>query len=148
MTEQHKYYIVDSSVLPEVFSKVLFANKLLRTGEAKNTSIAAKLAGISRSVYYKYKDNIRPFYDKNKDKIVTIYALLEDSPGVLSTFLSVLASEGANILTINQNIPINSLAPITASIQTSGLVTDIEELISRISGKNGVISAEIIASET
>lgn len=148
MTEQHKYYIVDSSVLPEVFSKVLFANKLLRTGEAKNTTTAAKLAGISRSVYYKYKDQIRPFYDKNKDKIVTIYALLEDSPGVLSAFLSVLASEGANILTINQNIPINSLAPITASIQTSGLVTDIEELILRISGKNGVISAEIIASET
>lgn len=148
MTEQHKYYIVDSSVLPEVFTKVLFANKLLRTGEAKNTTTAAKLAGISRSVYYKYKDSIRPFYDKNKDKIVTIYALLEDSPGVLSTFLSVLASEGANILTINQNIPINSLAPITASIQTSGLVTDIEELISRISGKNGVISAEILASET
>ena len=52
------YLLIDESVLPEVYQKVVRVNQLLETGEASNTSEAVKLAGISRSVYYKYKNAV------------------------------------------------------------------------------------------
>ena len=49
------YLLVDMSVLPEVYVKVIEAKGYLQSGEAANASQAAKMAGISRSAYYKYK---------------------------------------------------------------------------------------------
>ena len=48
--------LIDSKVLPEVFSKVLHAKKLLADGECKDISEAVKKAEISRSAFYKYRD--------------------------------------------------------------------------------------------
>ena len=144
LNDLNRYYVVEGSVLPEVFLKVVRANTLLRSGEAKSATEASKKVGISRSVFYKYKDFIRPFYDK-EDKILTIYALLKDIPGVLSSFLSIMATLGANVLTINQNIPINSLAPITISAQTGELLCDVDTLLDRLSITDGVVSVDIIA---
>ena len=53
-----EYYIVSSKVLPEVFAKVVQAKRLLGTGAAHSASEAARLVGISRSAFYKYKDAI------------------------------------------------------------------------------------------
>lgn len=147
MQSIHKYYLVDGLVLPEVFLKVVNANKLLKTGQVKSATEASKKAGISRSVFYKYKDFIRPYYESDENNIITIYALLNDLPGVLSSFLSVLALQGANVLTINQNIPINSEAPITISAQTNSLVNDIDTLLAELSKTNGVISVDIISGK-
>ena len=58
------YLLIDESVLPEVYQKVVRVNQLLETGEASNTSEAVKLAGISRSVYYKYKNAVFPYTKK------------------------------------------------------------------------------------
>lgn len=38
------YLLIDESVLPEVYQKVVRVNQLLETGEASNTSEAVKLA--------------------------------------------------------------------------------------------------------
>ncbi len=145
MQSIHKYYLVDGTILPNVFSKVVYANKLLKTGLSKTATEASKKAGISRSVFYKYKDFIRPYYQQDENSIITIYALLNDLPGVLSSFLSVLASQGANVLTINQNIPVNSQAPITISAQTNGLINDIDTLLLELSKTNGVLNVDIIS---
>lgn len=145
MSNAHKYFVVEADVLPKVFIKVVAANTFLKTGEAKTASEAALMAGISRSVFYKYKDAVRPYYDKAQDRIITFYAMLMDNPGVLSSFLSKLAKAGANILTINQNIPVNSIAPITVSAQTGALKTNLDKLISTLSKTEGVVSVDIIA---
>ena len=52
------YLVIDKRVLPDVYEKVLFAKKLLKDGKVKEITEAVKIAGISRSVYYKYKDLI------------------------------------------------------------------------------------------
>ena len=126
------YYIVNSSVLPEVFSKVIETKALLRTGRAKNVNQAVKMAGLSRSAFYKYKDYVFPFYETNKMKIVTITLLLEHMPGVLSRILDTIATAQGSILTINQNIPINDVAMVSISFETARINKDVEDLLMEI----------------
>lgn len=55
---EKRFLLVDVNVLPEVFLHVLKAKELLASGKAKNISVATKMAGLSRSAFYKYKDCI------------------------------------------------------------------------------------------
>ena len=83
--ERTKMLLVAEDVLPTVFGRVVEAKRLLAVGRAKNLSEAAKLAGISRSALYKYKDNVF-LYNQNipADGVapVSISARLESSGGV------------------------------------------------------------------
>ena len=141
------YYIVNSSVLPEVFSKVIETKALLRTGRAKNVNQAVKMAGLSRSAFYKYKDYVFPFYETNKMKIATITLLLEHMPGVLSRILDTIATAQGSILTINQNIPINDVAMVSISFETARINKDVEDLLMEIKNIPGVHSLSIVSRE-
>lgn len=77
------YLLVDASSLPEVYGKVLQAKQLLANREASSTSEAVRMVGISRSVFYKYKDAVFPYNKKQSSQILTIQAVLLDRPGVL-----------------------------------------------------------------
>ena len=144
--EKKKYFIVSADALPEVFVKVAEAKRMLQVGEASTVGQAAAMVGISRSAFYKYKDAVQPFQDMKAGHIITFYALLKDNPGVLSNFLSIFANSGANILTINQTIPTNGCAGVTISAETSEMVEDLEAMMARISGAEGVLKFEVQAA--
>ena len=105
MEKAPKYFIVDSSALPEIFRKVAEAKRMLETGETDKVNVATKAVGISRSAFYKYRDCISPFQNMMAGRIITFQMVLKDKAGVLSSILSIFANCGANILTINQSIP-------------------------------------------
>ena len=137
--------LVDSNALPDIFRKVVEAKQYLLSGEASNTSDAARKAGISRSAFYKYKDMVMPFNNMRSGRILTFYTLLKDKPGVLSTVLAIFAASGANILTINQSIPTNGCAAVTISAETSDMTESLEELVHQVSSENEIIRFEILA---
>ena len=145
MSEKPNFLLVSAQVLPEVFLKVVEAKMLLAQGKAKSSSQAAKLAGISRSAFYKYKDAVRPFNDMLHGRIVTFQILLKDEPGVLSAVLNIFARTGGNILTINQGIPVSGCAAVSIGAETSGLEISIEELVVRTGELDGVLRCEILA---
>ena len=145
MSKAPKYYIVDAEALPEIFRKVVDARRMLDTGEAETVNQAVQLAGISRSAFYKYKDAVRPFQDMLHGRIVTFQIMLKDEPGILSHVLNLFAGSGANILTINQGIPINGCAVVTVNAETSGLEGSLQELLARLNGAEGVLRGEILA---
>ena len=147
MNRNSKYFLVDSTVLPEVFSKVIEVKKLLEMGAGKAVNEAVREVGLSRSAYYKYKDFVFPFYETSRGKVMTLFFVVEDFPGILSRIINEVAGAKANILTINQNIPINGLADVTISIETEDMVTDIKELMDDISKIEGVRRQEILARE-
>ena len=118
---------------------------MMQTGEAETVGAATKMAGISRSAFYKYKDAVQPFQDMKAGRIITFYALLKDNPGVLSNFLSIFANSGANILTINQTIPTNGCAGVTISAETSEMNEGLDEMIAGISAAFGVLKFEVLA---
>ncbi|MBQ9393085.1 MAG: ACT domain-containing protein [Oscillospiraceae bacterium] len=143
---RQKYFIVSAEALPEVFLKVAEAKRMLQVGEARTVGEAAAVVGISRSAFYKYKDAVQPFQDMKAGQIITFYALLRDNPGVLSSYLSIFANSGANILTINQTIPTNGCAGVTISAETSEMVESLDEMIARVSAADGVLKFEILAA--
>ena len=140
-----KYYLVEASAMPEVFIKVIEAKQSLETGRASTISEAVKLCGISRSAYYKYKDLIQPFFSKASVEMLTFHIILVDLPGVLSKLLGIFAESGANILTINQTIPINGVAAVTISADVSGMESDISIVSENAKKIYGVTKFEIIA---
>ena len=142
---QKKYYLVESSALPEVFIRVTQARELLDTGRAQTVAEAAAMAGISRSAYYKYKDSVLPFRDLGRGRIVTFQLLLRDVTGTLSTVLAEFSRSGANILTINQSIPSNGTAPVTITADTAGLSITTETLLARVSSLDGILKAAVLA---
>lgn len=145
MSKAPNYYLVDAEALPEIFRKVVDARRMLDTGEAETVNQAVQLAGISRSAFYKYKDAVRPFQDMLHGRIVTFQIMLKDEPGILSHVLNLFAGSGANILTINQGIPINGCAVVTVNAETSGLEGSLQELLARLNGAEGVLRGEILA---
>ena len=145
MSKAPNYYIVDAEALPEIFRKAVDARRMLDTGEAETVNQAVQLAGISRSAFYKYKDAVRPFQDMLHGRIVTFQIMLKDEPGILSHVLNLFAGSGANILTINQGIPINGCAVVTVNAETSGLEGSLQELLARLNGAEGVLRGEILA---
>ena len=143
MAKPIKYYIVAADALPEVFIKVAEAKRMMETHEAD--TVAAAMAGISRSAFYKYKDAVQPFNDMKAEHIITFQAMLKDTAGVLSRMLAVFATSGANILTINQSIPTNGCAAVTISAETSDMAESLEQLLTDVTGLEGVIKFGILA---
>ena len=140
-----KYYLVEASVLPEIFAKVIEAKELLETGQVRTVADAVACVDISRSAFYKYKDFVSPFQDMSRGHLVTFNLELLDRQGVLSSVLAIFAENGANILTINQNIPTNGCAAVTISAETNHLQTSLEELLRHLNAMDGVVRAEILA---
>ncbi|HOV41498.1 MAG TPA: ACT domain-containing protein [Oscillospiraceae bacterium] len=144
--EISRLMVVSADVLPDVFAKVLEVKRLIARGEQKSSAAACKAVGISRSAYYKYKDSIFSYEEKLMQKIISLYAVLRDEPGVLSSVLAALHSLNANILTVNQNIPIDGVAAVTLSLR----LNDVGEpymLKSILSGIHGVVDVKIISGE-
>jgi chorismate mutase len=147
MNKDATYFLVDSSVLPEVFSKVVEVKNILGKGTIKAVNEAAKEVGISRSAYYKYKDFVFPFYETSRGKVITLFFVVEDFAGILSSIINKIAKVKANILTINQNIPINGLADVTISVETAGMTKNIKEMMDELAEIEGVRRQEILARE-
>ena len=138
MNTPAKYFIVEADAMPEIFRKVAEAKRLLETGEETTVNSATRVVGISRSAFYKYKDSVRPSNDMLHGRIVTFQILLKDEPGILSGVLNVFAGTGVNILTINQNLPADGVAPVTIALKLGEQTTAAQLQISLL-GIPGVV---------
>lgn len=144
--EKSKFLLVEASVLPDVFTRVLEAKQLLSAGKAGSAAEAARMAGISRSAFYKYKDSVYTYNSETAaSKIISIHAVLQDKPGVLMAVISTFYNMGANILTINQNIPISGLAPVAISANIEQMKIGVDELVERLQNIPGVNTIENIS---
>jgi chorismate mutase len=143
----HKYYIVDDSLLPEAFGKVIAARKMLAAGQVKNVSEAAKAVGISRASYYKYKDYVYEAEQSSWQRKAVISFSLNHRSGILSQVLNIISAAHANILTINQNIPINNSANVVISLDISQMTMTMENLMQQIQGVDGTNRVDLIDME-
>jgi len=123
------YYVVRKRALPEVLLKVVEVSRLLDTRKAASVQEAVDMVGISRSSYYKYKDDIFPFHDSAQGTTLNLACKIDDEPGLLSDLLKVVADFEANILTIHQTIPINGTASLSLSVQILANTKDVSQMI-------------------
>ena len=142
-----EYYLVKSDMLPEVFVKVMAVKRLLSSGKADSVNEAVQKIGLSRSAYYKYKDAVLPFYETSRGRLVTLIFAVENFSGILSGIINCMARGKANILTINQNYPINGLADVSISIETEHMTIGLEAMLDDIGRIPGVRSYRILARD-
>ena len=147
MEDKSKYFVVKQKAVPEVLLKVVEAKKLLETVRAITVQEAADRVGISRSSFYKYKDDIFPFYDNTKGKTITLVVQMDDRQGLLSDLLHVVAVYRANILTIHQSIPVNGIASLTLSVDVLPDTGDVEQMVASIESQDGIHYLKILARE-
>lgn len=147
MEGKSAYFVVRERALPEVLLKVVEVNRLLETQKVSSVQEAVERVGISRSSYYKYKEDIFPFHDSSKGTTLTLSCRMDDEPGLLSDVLKVVADFRANILTIHQSIPINGIATLSLSIQILDNTGDVSEMVSEIEKKNGVHNVKVLGRD-
>ena len=76
-----------------------------------------------------------------------MHLLLRDRPGILSAVLTAFAEAGANILTVNQNIPAGGTAPVSVSARTDRMSLPVEAFIKQLRTVDGVRRIERISGE-
>ena len=146
MTVKKPFYLVREDMLTDAMKKTLQAKELLRSGKVNIINAAVQMVGLSRSAYYKYKDGIFPFHTMVKEKIVTLTLILVDRSGALSQLLSEIAQTGANVLTINQSIPLQGRAQVTLSIETAQMKMELDDLIDKLELLEVVEKVELVGS--
>ena len=147
MSEKTKYFVVKQKAVPEVLLKVVEAKRLLESSKAITVQEATEMVGISRSSFYKYKDDIFPFHDNSKGKSITFVLQMDDEPGLLSLVLKTIADYKGNVLTIHQTIPINGVAALTLTVDLLPITGNVSSMIEEIEGQPGVHYLKILAKE-
>ncbi|MBQ9490676.1 MAG: ACT domain-containing protein [Lachnospiraceae bacterium] len=141
------YYVVRKKAVPEVLLKVVEAKRLIESEKVPTIQEAVDAVGISRSSFYKYKDDIFEFHENAKGTTVTLLFQMEDKPGILSDVLKLVASYGANILTIHQSIPIGGMASLTLSIQILETTQNVSEMLEQMERLEGVHRVKVLSKE-
>lgn len=147
MEGETKYFVLKQKAVPEVLLKVVEAKKLIDSERGITIQEAADRVGISRSSFYKYKDDIFPFYDNAKGKTITMVLQMDDEQGLLSELLYIVATYKANILTIHQSIPVGNVATLTLSVEVRSDTGNLSKMVEELEGKPGVHYVKIISRE-
>ena len=147
MPDKTNYFVLKEKAVPEVLLKVVEAKRLVDSGKVASVQDATEAVGISRSSFYKYKDDIFPFHDNERGKPITMVIQLDDEPGLLSNVLQAIATFKINILTIHQSIPINGIASLTLSVDVFNKANDVDDIVTTIEKVDGIHYVKIIAKE-
>ncbi len=147
MSDKASYYVLKEKAVPEVLLKVVEAKRLIESGKAISIQDATDAVGISRSSFYKYKDDIFLFHDNERGKPITMVIQMDDEPGLLSNVLQVIARFNSNILTIHQSIPINGIASLILSIDVFNTESNLDDMVNTIEKVHGIHYVKIIAKE-
>ena len=145
--KETNYYVIKKKAVPEVLLKVLEVQKLLDSKRAVSVLEATEKVGISRSSYYKYKDDIFPFYAGKKGRSITFVIEVNDQPGVMASILNIFALYKANILTIHQSIPVNGVATLTLSVEVRENTGNVSSMIEELEVLDGIHYVKILARE-
>ncbi len=140
----NEFLLINRNVAPSVFNDVIAVKQILLSNKAKSVSDAVKLVGISRSAYYKYKDSVFVYNGNDEKNIVTIHAVLKDTAGAFSQIASLLYKIGANILTLNQSLPIDGTASVNITFRTDSVNIDTDKILEQIKKLPITISAKIV----
>ena len=142
-----RFLVIDKEILPDIFEKVIKTKELLRTNKVKGVTEATKEVGISRSAFYKYKDYVYTLNDSNVGRKVNLSFLLSHQAGVLSSVLHTISVNNGNVLTINQDTPVNNFANVNIIFDITEINKKLDDIIQEIENINGVEKLEILALE-
>ena len=137
-------YLVSKRALPQVLLKVAEVKRMLTKDRNLTVQEATDAVSLSRSSFYKYKDDVQPFHETSRGKTVNILLQVSDETGILSAILAEVAACRANVLTIQQSIPIGGVASVALGFEILPETAELSEIESRITGLSGVQRMQIL----
>lgn len=140
-------FIVHRKALPEVLIKVVEAKRRLACDKNLTVQEVTDAVQLSRSSFYKYKDDITPFHENSRGKTLNVMLQVEDEPGLLSSILMEIARCRANVLTIQQSIPTGGIASVALGFEILPDTAEISELLDGIKNIQGVHYLKILGIE-
>ncbi len=141
----NQYYLVNKKLLPDFIDEIIKIKEEIEE-DGLSVSQACEKHNISRSTFYKYKDYVfKPIETKTTKAIISFRAL--NIKGVLSKVLTAFADANANIITLNQDMPIKDYAYITITIDISEINIEFDELLNTIKNLDNIKKVELIAFE-
>ena len=143
-TSEQKFYLVRADILPEAILKTAQAKDIINKRKVETVNQAVDKVGLSRSAFYKYRDGVFSLQDPLKGTIVSLSMLLEHEAGILSQVLNTVARANANILTINQNIPLQGVGHVTISVEIAQMSISLDKLLKNLNDLSGVVKLELI----
>ena len=147
MEKKTSFFVLREKAVPEVLLKGVEAKRLMESGKVESVQDATERVGISRSSFYKYKDDIFPYHENAKGKTITMVIQLDDEPGLLSVVLTTIAEYHANILTIHQSIPVNGIASLSLRVDVFPNTDKVDEMKNQIESVAGIHYVKILARE-
>ena len=145
MDDEGKYYVVRKKAVPEV---LLNGNHALIQAWRRRESLRATLRfRPGRSSFYKYKDDIFPFGEGVKGRLINLSIEILDEPGLLSDLISVVAKYQANIMTIHQSVPVNGLASVSMSVEVLKNTGNISRMVEDMEAIQGIKDVKILLRE-
>lgn len=144
---QGKYLIVDKALLPSYFEKVAQARELLDDGRAKDVSEAVKMVGISRSTYYKYKDQIRDISTVSMGRHAIVSMMMSHRVGILSTVIGIISRYDYNVWTITQNPPVDAKANVVITLELGEDAGALDDMIREISNIQGLSRVQLLGMD-
>ena len=142
-----KYYVVSSDILPDVLEQVIKARNLLESGKVKRISEAVKVVGISRGTYYIYKDAVYAFNQEQTRRKAVITMVISSEKGSLSKVLNLVSAKGANVLAINQTVPINGIHTLSLTLDINDMEVSIDTFLSLLEHLSVLQKVDLISVE-
>ena len=141
------YLIVNKKILPDYLEQVIKARDYLSRRQAASVTEAAKMAGISRSTFYKYKDFVYAPDETRYQRRANMSLVLAHETGSLSAVLTALSKAGISVITISQSIPLAHTASVTMSLDLAASRLTADELILLLKKIPQAISVHLDAME-
>ena len=140
------YYVIHKKVLPDYFEKVIQIKEIISLGT--NISDACKEVGLSRSTFYKYKDYVnRPSMKVGKRIILSLKLDYCFQQQIFYNILNDVAARHANVLAINQEVPIHNIAFVTLTVSIGNMDSSIQNFIQELKKGKNVIDVLLLAVE-
>lgn len=80
---------------------------------------------------------------ENTEEMATLSLVLLDTKGVLSAVTGEIYLVGANVLSINQEVPHNGVADVSLTVRIAEMTVSVETLIEKLKSVNGVKSVKL-----
>lgn len=124
MGEKASFFVLRAKAVPEVLLRVVEAKRLLDSGKVESVQEATEMVQISRSSFYKYKDDIFPYHE------------------IPQSFLIPWTTAP-----VHQSVPVNGIASLSLSIDVFPATGNVEDMRNSIESVQGIHYAKILARE-
>lgn len=138
-----EFLIIDKNILPEHFGMIIEIKELINNGY--KISDACKKVGLSRSTFYKYKDNVFLTSGLTNKKANILVKMKEK--GSFIELLKLLDEMNIQAVNIHKEVLVNGVQEIFLTLSTNNITMDFNDVVKDVRRLISIKEVMLLASE-